>query len=80
MEGRLVSLIAFPVGAAVLCPKKPLIAVLSAGSLAFLARIGALAAKTGGAPVLKAAARVIFWGAMARGLTVLVGRLVGPVV
>jgi len=71
---------ALPLGAAVLCPKQLLVPVLSAGSLAFLAGLGAVAAKTGGAPLLKAVLRVTFWGALAMGLTALVGKFVGPVV
>lgn len=46
-------------------------------SLIFLGSLGALAARTGGAPVLKGAIRVTLWGAMAMVLTALVGSLFG---
>ena len=49
-------------------------------SLLFLIVLGALAARTGGAPMLKASVRVAFWGALAMGITALVGRLFGTVV
>ncbi len=68
-----------PLSAVLLCPKSLLIPVISGGSLLFLAGLGAVAAKTGGAPMLKAALRVTFWGALAMGITALVGRFVGPV-
>jgi len=70
---------ALPLTAVLLCPKSLLVPVISGGSLVFLAGLGALAAKTGGAPVLKAALRVTFWGALAMGITALVGKFVGPV-
>lgn len=46
-------------------------------SLIFLALLGSLAARTGGAPMLTAAALVTFWGALAMALTAGVGTLVG---
>ena len=55
------------------------IAVMSV-SLFLLVVLGALAARLGGAPILRGAIRVAFWGAMAMGLTALVGRLFGTVV
>ena len=39
--------------------------------------LGALAARLGGAPVLRGAARVLFWGAMAMAATALLGHLFG---
>lgn len=54
------------------------IAVASA-SLLFLTVLGAVAARTGGADVLRGATRVLFWGAMAMAATDLVGRLFGTV-
>lgn len=53
---------------------------VSAASLVFLALLGALGAKVGGAPVGKATARVAFWGAMAMALTAGIGRIVGTTV
>jgi VIT1/CCC1 family predicted Fe2+/Mn2+ transporter len=54
--------------------------LVSAASLVFLAVLGALGAKAGGAPVLRATARVAFWGALAMGVTAAIGHLVGKVV
>lgn len=49
-------------------------------SLIFLAALGALAAKTGGAPVFMGGMRVTFWGALAMAITYGVGVLFGAVV
>jgi VIT1/CCC1 family predicted Fe2+/Mn2+ transporter len=49
-------------------------------ALIVLAALGALAAHAGGAPIWRAAARMLVWGALALGLTALVGRLFGAVV
>jgi VIT1/CCC1 family predicted Fe2+/Mn2+ transporter len=68
-----------PLSAVILCPRDALIPVVGGGALVLLGVLGALAAKTGGAPMLRAALRVLFWGALAMGLTALVGKLVGPV-
>jgi VIT1/CCC1 family predicted Fe2+/Mn2+ transporter len=48
-------------------------------SLGFLALLGALAARAGGAGALVGAARVAVWGALAMGLTTAVGRAFGAV-
>jgi len=45
--------------------------------LLFLAILGAVGAKTGGAPMLKAAIRVTFWGAIAMGVTAGIGLAFG---
>ena len=50
---------------------------LAAGSILFLALLGAVGAIAGGAAPLRAVARVVFWGALAMGLTAWIGRLVG---
>jgi VIT1/CCC1 family predicted Fe2+/Mn2+ transporter len=52
-------------------------ALVTGASLVALAGLGAMAARAGGAPVLRAAVRMTFWGALAMGLTALVGSLVG---
>ncbi len=49
-------------------------------SLVFLALLGAIAAKAGGAPVRSAMIRVTFWGATAMAVTAAIGHLVGRVV
>jgi VIT1/CCC1 family predicted Fe2+/Mn2+ transporter len=46
-------------------------------SLVFLAVLGSVSAQVGGAPIIKAALRVSFWGAIAMGLTAAVGTLFG---
>jgi len=54
-----------------------LIPIVSAGSLLFLALLGAVAARAGGADMMKGAVRVTFWGALAMAVTAGVGALVG---
>ena len=54
-----------------------LVFLVSGASLFFLALLGGLAARTGGANVLTGAIRVTFWSALAMGITAGVGALVG---
>ena len=56
-----------------------LIPVVSGTSLVFLALLGGVAARTGGAGVAVGAFRVTFWGALAMALTTAVGWLFGAV-
>jgi VIT1/CCC1 family predicted Fe2+/Mn2+ transporter len=56
-----------------------LIPVVCGTSLVFLAILGGLAARVGGASVRVGAMRVTFWGALAMGLTAGVGTLFGTV-
>jgi VIT1/CCC1 family predicted Fe2+/Mn2+ transporter len=58
-------------------PATALILGVSASSLLFLALLGLLAARAGGAPVVASVARVAFWGALAMALTAGVGALFG---
>ena len=60
-------------------PGPKLIPVVAVSSLVFLAILGGLAARTGGAPLSVGAIRVTFWGALAMALTAGVGRLFGVV-
>jgi len=53
------------------------IAVVAVASLFFLAVLGAVAARAGGAPMLIGSVRVLFWGALAMALTAGVGRMFG---
>jgi VIT1/CCC1 family predicted Fe2+/Mn2+ transporter len=53
---------------------------VSGASLLFLAMLGAIGARTGDAPVLKATARVAFWGAAAMAVTAGIGKLIGTAV
>ena len=86
VQAALTSAATFSAGAAmpllmvVLSPATMLVPIVSAASLAFLALLGAIGAKAGGASVLRATARVSFWGALAMALTAGIGRLFGAVV
>jgi VIT1/CCC1 family predicted Fe2+/Mn2+ transporter len=86
VQAAFASAATFAVGAALpllvvlLSPEAGLVYTVSITSLFFLALLGILAARAGGAPVLKAALRVTFWGALAMGLTAVVGALFGTVV
>ena len=85
VQAALSSATAFFVGAALplvtawLAPGLRLITVVAVSSLVFLAILGALAARTGGAPIFAATFRVTFWGALAMALTFGVGHLFGVV-
>ena len=68
-----------PLLAATIVPEPSLIPVVSGTSLAFLALLGGLAARAGGAPLMKGAMRVTLWGALAMGLTAGIGALFGTV-
>jgi VIT1/CCC1 family predicted Fe2+/Mn2+ transporter len=70
---------ALPLVMALLLPVAWLVAGVAAASLAFLAGLGALGARTGGAPVARATLRVTFWGALAMALTATIGALFGVV-
>lgn len=71
---------ALPLIVALLTPIALIAPVVSATALVFLALLGVIGAKAGGAEVLKAAIRVTFWGALAMALTALIGSLSGAVV
>ncbi len=71
---------ALPLGVTALAVGPNLIAWISATSLAFLALLGVLAARAGGANVWTGALRVTFWGALAMAITAGVGSLFGAVV
>ena len=53
--------------------------VVAVSSLVFLALLGGIAARAGGAPITVGAIRVTFWGAIAMALTAGVGRIFGVV-
>jgi VIT1/CCC1 family predicted Fe2+/Mn2+ transporter len=71
---------AMPLLVAALSPAHDVVYTVSAASLAFLAVLGALGAKAGGAAVPRATARVAFWGAAAMVVTAGIGHLVGKAV
>ena len=68
---------ALPVVIAALAPATQIIPVVVAATLICLAALGAIGAKAGGAPMLPATLRVLFWGAAAMALTAGVGHLFG---
>lgn len=71
---------AFPIVVAVVAPADLLAPAVSAASVAFLALLGAVGARAGGAGMVKAALRVAFWGALAMAATAAIGALVGTAV
>ena len=85
IQAALSSAASFAIGAsmpllvAAVAPASSLIAGVSAISLIFLALLGALAARVGGAPVAPSALRVTFWGALAMGITAGIGALFGTI-
>jgi len=70
---------AVPLAIAALAPAPRLGIIVGGLSLAFLAILGAIAARIGHAPVMTGALRITFWGAIAMALTAGVGRLFGVV-
>ena len=83
IQAALTSAMTFAAGAtlplvtATLAPQAAITPAVSAASILFLAILGALGAKVGGASVFKGVARVTFWGAAAMALTAGVGLLFG---
>ena len=86
IQAALTSAATFSVGAAMpllavlVSPAGYLVPAVSAASLIFLALLGAIGARAGGANVLRATARVTFWGAFAMALTAGIGALFGTVI
>lgn len=85
VQAALSSAATFTIGAllpllvAWLAPLPQLIILVASFSLVFLAVLGGIAARAGGAPILRASIRVTFWGALAMALTAGVGHLFGVV-
>ena len=86
IQAALTSAATFAIGAAmpllmvVLSPQTYLVPAVSIASLLFLALLGAIGARAGGADVVKATVRVTFWGALAMAATAGIGALVGTAV
>jgi VIT1/CCC1 family predicted Fe2+/Mn2+ transporter len=86
LQAALSSAASFAVGAAMpllvsaVAPEVGLIPVVFGTSVVFLALLGGLAARAGGASMMTGAVRVTFWGALAMALTAGVGALFGTVV
>ena len=83
VQAALTSALTFAVGAALpllvllLVPEARLVPAVAGASLLCLGALGGLAAGAGGAPPVIGAARVVFWGALAMGLTAAIGALFG---
>jgi VIT1/CCC1 family predicted Fe2+/Mn2+ transporter len=69
-----------PILSLVLAPTNSLALVVSIVSLLCLVALGAIAARAGGASMVRGAARVAFWGALAMAATAGVGKLFGTTV
>jgi VIT1/CCC1 family predicted Fe2+/Mn2+ transporter len=86
IQAALASAGSFSIGAALpllivlVAPERLLSPFVAVSSLAFLAGLGAVGAKAGGAKVLPATLRVMFWGALAMGTTAGIGKLFGAAV
>jgi VIT1/CCC1 family predicted Fe2+/Mn2+ transporter len=86
IQAAFASAATFSVGAAaplvlvLVSPANSLLLIVSMGSLAFLAALGMIGAKAGGADVLRPTIRVTFWGAFAMALTAGIGAIVGKAV
>ena len=86
VQAALASAATFSIGAAaplalvLVSPARWLLPVVSVGSLVFLAALGMIGARAGGADILKPTIRVTFWGAFAMALTAGIGALVGKAV
>lgn len=86
IQAALASAATFAVGAALplltvwVAPESRLVPVVFGSSIIFLTALGVMAARVGGAPVMRSAIRVTFWGVLAMGLTAAVGALFGTVV
>jgi VIT1/CCC1 family predicted Fe2+/Mn2+ transporter len=68
---------ALPLATAVAVPQAMMVWLVAILSLAFLAILGGIAAKVGGARISTGTIRVTFWGALAMALTAAVGSLFG---
>ena len=86
VQAALASAVTFAVGASMplltvaVVPERNLIPLVAGTSLVFLALLGGLAARAGGASTRVGVLRVTFWGALAMILTAGVGSLFGTVV
>jgi VIT1/CCC1 family predicted Fe2+/Mn2+ transporter len=83
VQAALTSTLSFALGGTVpfiagaVTPYGSAMPVIAGVSLVFLAGLGALAARAGGASMMRGSARVIVWGAIAMAITIAAGRLFG---
>ena len=86
IQAAFASALAFSIGAALptlvafLAPPDAIVEAVPAAALVFLVALGALGAWAGGAPMVKPALRVGFWGAPAMAVTAGIGALIGKAV
>ena len=86
IQASFASAAAFAVGAVIpilttlVAPNSAVGLITSVTTLVTLAVLGSVAAFVGGAPILRGAFRVTFWGALAMGVTAGVGTLIGRAV
>ena len=86
LQAAVFSAVSFSIGAALplavawFAPHATVIALTAVSSLLFLAILGAVAARAGGASMLKGSVRVVFWGTIAMAATAIVGRMFGATV
>ena len=86
LQAALTSALTFASGAALallavgMAPAAHIAPVVAVGSLAALAVLGSVAARTGGAPIVSGAVRVLLWGTLAMAATAAIGRLFGVAV
>lgn len=86
IQAALASAVSFAAGATLpvllvaFTPISSIIVVVSVSSLAFLGILGSIAAKAGGASIIRGALRVTFWGALAMAATAAIGHVFGAVV
>jgi VIT1/CCC1 family predicted Fe2+/Mn2+ transporter len=86
VQAALTSAASFSVGAAMpllmvfVSSTSVLVPTVFTASLGFLALLGAIGARAGGAKIMRATLRVTFWGALAMALTAVIGKLFGTVV
>jgi VIT1/CCC1 family predicted Fe2+/Mn2+ transporter len=69
-----------PVVAVILSPSAYVVPAVAVASLVYLAVLGVIGARTGGAAILPATIRVTFWGALAMAVTAGIGMLIGKAV
>lgn len=86
LQAALTSALTFAVGAllpvvvAAIAPRALLARLVTVSALVLLAVLGIVAARVGGASMRTGAMRVLFWGALAMGVSALVGRLFGTAI
>lgn len=86
VQAALASAVSFSLGAALpllivfIVPTHLLICGVFASSLVFLGLLGTMAASAGGASLVRGAARVTFWGALAMGVTAGIGAIMGKAI